>query len=331
MEASGMKTAELNGMTEIHERATEGTRSPGRLSRWLIAAGCCVALLGLGVLAVGWMGAERAIHQPQRRGLKTLADFPELARHAEHVVFPTKTGVRLAGTLFHGGDGATVIVSHGNAGDQRQMLAFAEFLNAAGFSVLTYDMRDRGESQALSPGAATTFGALEHKDLISAVDYLVARQDAGSAKIGALGTSLGGSTTLLAAAEDPRIAAVVDDSGFSSVQDAVATNFERVVHLPAFPFAPLTIGIASLRTGIDVEKIRPVDVVASISPRPVLMIHCDEDRVIPIEHSQRLFAAAHQPKQLWTIPGGSHALGHIVATEEYERRVIEFFRNALLH
>src|ERR1035441_4878208 len=103
-----------------------------------------------------------------------------------------------------------IVLSHGYGDNQAQMLPYAEFLHRAGYSVFTYDMRNRGRSG----GEAVTLGALEYLDLISAVAYLTTRADVDPDRIGALGLSLGGSTTLLAAASDPRIKAVVDDSGF---------------------------------------------------------------------------------------------------------------------
>ena len=90
-------------------------------------------------------------------------------------------------------------------------MPFAHFLHQAGFTVLTYNMRSRGGSG----GAAVSFGALEQTDLVSAVDFLDQQPETMGQPIGAWGISLGGATSILAAAQDARIQAVVDDSGFS--------------------------------------------------------------------------------------------------------------------
>ena len=74
--------------------------------------------------------------------------------------------------------------------------------------------RTASDNQVQMLQYAVTLGALEQLDLMSAVDYVTGRIDVDPAGIGALGVSLGGSTTLLAAASDPRMKAVVDDSGF---------------------------------------------------------------------------------------------------------------------
>jgi fermentation-respiration switch protein FrsA (DUF1100 family) len=87
--------------------------------------------------------------------------------------------------------------------------------------------------------------------------------------------------------------------------------------------------IVGWRTGIDATRIRPVDVVARIAPRPLLIIHCMGDRVVPPVNSERNFQAAGEPKSIWRIPTGGHIAGHVVARQEYERRVIEFFDQSL--
>ena len=86
--------------------------------------------------------------------------------------FPSRTGIRMAASFFPGARRETIVLSHGYGDNRLQMLPWVEFLHGDGYSVLTYDMRDRGESG----GDAVTIGALEPTDLISALDYLDARR-----------------------------------------------------------------------------------------------------------------------------------------------------------
>jgi fermentation-respiration switch protein FrsA (DUF1100 family) len=51
----------------------------------------------------------------------------------------------------------------------------------------------------------------------------------------------------------------------------------------------------------------PVEVVARISPIPLLLVHGDRDHYFPLEHPQALFAAAREPKDLWLVEGFGHA------------------------
>jgi fermentation-respiration switch protein FrsA (DUF1100 family) len=280
-----------------------------------------LALVVLGV--VGWIGSERAIHPKAASYQWSLADYPDL--HPQTVSFLSRTGVTIVGSFFPGERRETIVLSHGYGDNRKQMTPWAEFLHRHGYTVLTYDMRDRGDSG----GDAVTLGALEKKDLMSAVDYLTTRPDVNPDRIGALGLSLGASTTILAAAEDPRIRAVVEDSGFSDAPNVIDTSFEHFIGLPAFPFAPITIAIAARRVGQDINSVRPMDEIARISPRPLLVIHCKGDKVVPPDNSERNFKAAGEPKEIWWLPGGGHIKGHTIAPEEYERRVDEFFDRAL--
>ncbi|MDP9375112.1 MAG: S9 family peptidase [Chloroflexota bacterium] len=100
-------------------------------------------------------------------------------------------------------------------------------------------------------------------------------------RLGALGVSLGGAVTVLAAARDPRLKAVVDDCGFGDVASATATAYEHFIGLPAFPFAPISVRISEWRTGQRVSAARPIDVVGRLGPRPLLIIHGLADRQVP--------------------------------------------------
>jgi dipeptidyl aminopeptidase/acylaminoacyl peptidase len=297
---------------------------PHPLARALRLTALASSLVALSVVGgIGWVGSERALRRPNRTFSWQLADYPHL--HPEVVGIAGYGGTRLSGTFFAGRSRATIILSHGYGAHQGEMIPWADFLVRAGYSVFTYDMRARGGSG----GDAITLGALEQHDLIAIVDHLVGRPDVDPARLGALGLSLGGAVTLMAAARDRRIGAVVDDCGFSDVGRAIGTAYERFIGLPAFPFAPLSVLIGEIRTGLRLSQSRPMDVVARIAPRPLLIIHGAEDREIPVAHSRRNHAAANAPKELWIVPGASHGQSREVAGPEYERRVVAFFRQHL--
>src|SRR5580704_6491307 len=229
-------------------------------------------LLLLGAFGViGWFASERALHPAYPRYKWTLATYPDL--HPEPIHVPAAGGILIEGRWFSGDLPSLVILASGYGDTQDQMLPFAEFLHQAGFGVVTYNSRAR----VPSGGAYVTLGAWEQMDLLSVVGYVVQRGERNASRIGVLGISMGGATAILGAAKDKRISAVVDDSGFSDAPRVIAASFEHFIHLPAFPFAPLTIAIADWRAGIDVNRVRPMDVIGEISPRPVLIIHETDD------------------------------------------------------
>ena len=297
------------------------SRALGRAIRLATVASSLVAVALVG--GISWVGSERAIHRPARTFAWQLADYPAL--RPEAVVVTGHNGITLAGTFFPGSSAATIILSHGYGTNQIEMLPWADFLVRAGYSVFTYDMRARGASG----GDAITLGALEQHDLIAILDYLTGRPDVDPARIGALGLSLGGAVSIMAAARDGRIKAIVDDSGFSDVDSAIGTAYEQFIGLPAFPFAPLSVRIGELRTGQRLGQSRPVDVIGQLAPRPILIIHGGDDREVPPAHSERNHAAARDPKELWIVPNARHAQSRATATAEYERRVVAFFHQHL--
>lgn len=292
-----------------------------RITLWCVAGLVLLCLASLG--AIGWVGSERALHPDYRRYQWSLATFPDL--EPEHIQVRSVDDVLLDGRFFRGADSSLVILASGYGDTQDQMLSIAEFLHRAGFNVLTYNSRAR----VPSGGKYVTLGVLEQKDVVSVVNYATGRSDVDANRIGILGISMGGASAILAAAKDKRIRAVVDDSGFSDATRVIAASFEHFVHLPAFPFAPITVAIADLRAGIDVTRVRPMDVIAEISPRPLLIIHEQGDSVVPVDNSLRNFAAAQQPKQLWLVPGSAHGDAQITAKSQYQSRVTNFFEAAL--
>jgi fermentation-respiration switch protein FrsA (DUF1100 family) len=280
-----------------------------------------LSLLAFG--AIGWVGSERALHPAYRKYDWTLATYPDLRPEPIHV--RTADNIILEGRFFPGDRKSLVILASGYGDTQDQMLSIGEFLHQAGFSVLTYNSRAR----APSGGEYVTLGVWEQGDLLSVVDYAAGRNDVDSSRIGVLGISMGASVAILSAAKDKRIGAVVDDSGFSDAPSVVAAGFEHFIHLPAFPFAPLTVAIADYRAGIDVNSVQPMAVISQISPRPLLIIHDTGDLVVPTDNSRRNFAAAREPKELWLVQAAGHARAHTVAKPEYEKRVTAFFNSAI--
>ena len=79
--------------------------------------------------------------------------------------------------------------------------------------------------------------------------------------------------------------------------------------------------LAVLRMG-GLGEPAPIDVVADISPRPLLLMHGSEDRAIPDAHSRELYAQAGEPRQLWIAEGARHAMLYNSHPEEWRRRVL---------
>ncbi len=98
----------------------------------------------------------------------------------------------------------------------------------------------------------------------------------------------------------------------------------------AGPVASCTQWWAERIAGFPASIVAPAEAVPRLSPRPLLIIHGEEDTHTPLLHARALYAAAAEPRDLWLVPNAGHVRCHDAATEEYERRVGTFFRAALL-
>lgn len=240
------------------------------------------------------------------------------------VVFQSSDGTMLAG--WYGapaGIAATIILCHGVPGDKRDMAGLAAALMDAGFGVLAFDFRGWGESGRTS----ITLGHREVEDVIAAVKFAEHQAEART-HIGVVGLSMGASTAIVAAAKIPAIEAVVADSGYARLDQTV----ERVTRRFLGPLGSL----AARRFRESSERligaplaVAPIDAIAGISPRPVLIIHGNRDRVTSVGDAYALYDACGNPKTLWIIEGAAHARTRRVGPEEYDRRIIGFFSRHL--
>jgi fermentation-respiration switch protein FrsA (DUF1100 family) len=165
-------------------------------------------------------------------------------------------------------------------------------------------------------------------DIEAAVAFV--RQTAGpDSPIAAFGHSMGAATVLLATAAIPEIDAVIAESAFTSVEDNVSDSVQVLTGLPAFPFAPMVVFFGQREAGVDISAVRPVDVIASISPRAVLLIHGETDATILVRNTYALYEAAKEPKELYILPGVGHGGFLQSQPEEYPQRILAFLEKYL--
>jgi len=275
-----------------------------------------IGLLGLGLICGTGVVAYVVLHPPTLTTRQTPLDPPALAY--TDVSFTTSDGLLLRGWHLPGENGATVILVHGFARDRSELLPEARWLVKQGYSALLFDSR----SQGASGGAHISLGYLERMDIRAAVDFVLQRSP--GERIGVMGYSMGAVAAIQAAAEDPRIRAVVAVSPFATLREAVN---HRLAHLR--PLAPLIIWWGERMSGLRLDDLRPVDVVAALAPRPILIMQAGDDKMVPPESGQRLYKAAARPKELWSVPGVAHVDFRQAVPEAYQRRTIDFFKRYL--
>jgi fermentation-respiration switch protein FrsA (DUF1100 family) len=239
----------------------------------------------------------------------------------EDVGIRTADGLSLVGWYVRGTNGAAIIAQHGYKADRGEMLNEAQMLWRRGFGVLITSLR----AHDLSDGELITFGRHELGDLAAWYRWLRSRSDIDPARIGVLGNSLGGTLAIQFAAAEPGIAAVAANSAFSSLEDTIETSVRFFTGLPPFPFATLIRFFAERKAGFRASDVDATRVIATVSPRPVLLMQGGRDVVISKASGQRLFDAAREPKELWFEPKVGHVAFDGVLPNDYDRRVGGFF------
>ncbi len=267
----------------------------------------------------------RALNGPRRRDWRDGYTFTpwELGVDFAPVDFVAEDGVTLRGWwLPRAGTDRVVIASTGHRGLKTDLLGIGSGLWRAGNNVLLYDFRGCGESDLVP----LSVGFHEQRDLRAAVRY--ARARVAGARLGLMGYSMGAALSLLVAAEDDGILAVVADSAFATLSDVVAAAYGRR-RLPASPLIGLSDRYNGWRYGYRYGALRPIDAVGQLAPRPLLIIHGSQDNVTPVEHAHRLYAAAGEPKELWIAKGVQHCGAYFFDREHYVARIAAFFAHAL--
>jgi fermentation-respiration switch protein FrsA (DUF1100 family) len=278
-----------------------------------------LAAVGLAV-GVSWRHADAFLHPRRHLPVETPADRGLVYRD---VSFSSADGLTLQGWYIPSKNGSAIIAGHGIGASR--LLDPVEVLARQGYGVLTFDWRAHGHSQ----GDLCTFGYHEVRDVEGALAWLQAQPDVDPARIGILGESMGAVTAIRAAARLPAIQAVVADSPYPDLEEAIG-RFWGSSGLPAFPFVQLMIALGERQTGLHLDLMDPLADVAHISPRPILILAGGLDPITGPDAGQRYYAAAGDPKELWFDPNLGHVSFLKSYPDEYEQRVVGFFDAALL-
>lgn len=306
------------------ERAIPVRRRRRRLLWRVVLVLATVAVLGvMGIsVYVGWN-----LSHLERRPVDRNPSEYGLAY--ESVEFTSTDGVTLRGWFMSADSSNTIVFVHGFRSNRLApslpALELARSFVENGFNVLMFDLRNSGESD----GDVTTLGYHEVKDVYGAVTWLREERFAFAEQIGLIGFSMGATTSIMAAANEPAIKAVVADSPFSDLRTYLKSNMPFWTGLPNIPFTWTIMAVLPPLIGLDVEAVSPRAVMPHLE-QPVLLIHSDGDEAIPVIESE-ILAEAGRPDRtsLWVVPSTMHVGARQADPVVYDARVIEFFRDAM--
>jgi fermentation-respiration switch protein FrsA (DUF1100 family) len=199
----------------------------------------------------------------------------------------------------------------------------AEKISPHGFAVLIFNFRGAGASGGNLDMPGWT------RDLKAVIDYLCALPQVDNSYLALLGFSGGAAVSVYVAAQDKRVSSVIacacpaefeladlGDSPQSLVDHFRSIGVIRDDDFPPYPREWLN----------GFGLVRPIDYIARISPRPLLLVHGSLDEVVNVSQAHRLYARAGEPKQLAVVEGAGHRLRH---SEEAMDIVIDWLKTRL--
>lgn len=180
-------------------------------------------------------------------------------------------------------DAEVLLYFHGNTGNldvyNREINRYWTY----GYDVFSFDYRGYGKSE----GSPTWEGVAE--DGLAAVEYVEDATGESAADLPFLGLSLGGSVATRTSSVMPP-SVLITESMFAAGQELIDDGS----------------GLA-LPPGWLLEDEWDNRVAMAEVHVPVLIMHGEADDFIQVDHAHEVYAAANDPKLLWTVPGADHS------------------------
>jgi dipeptidyl aminopeptidase/acylaminoacyl peptidase len=170
----------------------------------------------------------------------------------------------------------------------------AERFCAAGFITLIFNFR----------GTHGTEGNLDMlgwtRDLEAAIDYLAGLNEVDKSHLCLLGSSAGAAVSVYVAANAPRVSALITlacpaEFDFMTDKNRATATIDHFRSIGVIRDAGFPPSVDNWLAGFS--QVAPVKWIDKISPRPLLLIHGDQDDLVPVKHARRLFEKAREPKK----------------------------------
>jgi pimeloyl-ACP methyl ester carboxylesterase len=290
-----------------------------RLAAW--AGGTFLIVFGLLYGAVSLFTADR-LTRPTNRPAPI--DPRSWNADAQPWASRTSDGITLRGWYLPTSDQRHLIVLvHGMWSSWIEMASLGRDLHAHGFDVLLFDLRGHGESDP----SRLYLGRRERAD-IRAVMSWAQSQGFTYDRIGWLGYSMGGSTVLMEAARNPRIQVAVLDSPYGDLPKLLNKQLSKHSGLPSW-FNPGILLAARWIYGVRTDDLVPTRFARAWGGRPLLVIHGEDDTIVPLNQARELARAAGSSCLTRTMPGVDHVKAYETDPAGYVQVVGTFFSEHL--
>ncbi len=222
-------------------------------------------------------------------------------------------GLRIAGQLYLPGGKSpypTVCVCHGipakspTPGDKGYPL-LAERICRQGFAVFIFNFRGTGDSS----GNLDILGWT--RDLKAAIDYLCTLPEVDRSHLSLLGFSAGATISVYVAAQDKRVSSIIAcacpaEFTFLAEVDEPQSVIDHFRNIGAIRDEDFPNSAEEWLNGF--RLMRSTEYVAEVAPRPLLLMHGNQDETVDVSHVYKLYDRAKEPKQIIIIDGAEHVL-----------------------
>ena len=245
----------------------------------------------------------------------------------KEIRFPTKNNCQLYGWWIPAQNTSsnpvsTLILVHGWGRNLERMMTYIQKLHSKHYNLLVFDLRNHGSSDPDKYPNLLKFS----EDIRAAVDFVVTQDSVEPGLIGVLGLSIGGAAAIHAAAFDQRIKSIITIGALAHPVDVMKLEFQKW-HIPYFPLVWLFFKYLQFKIGINFEHIAPVNNIKNTKAK-ILLIHGDQDTVVPIEQGEKLENAGNpETTRLWVIPGKGHSDCHY--HQEFWQKVESFLQETI--
>ncbi|MCD2256148.1 alpha/beta hydrolase [Agrilactobacillus fermenti] len=212
------------------------------------------------------------------------------------------------------------IISHGYKGSAPSMAASAKLFYDDGYSVVLPDNRSHG----LSAGKYINFGWLDRLDYLDWIQKVIAYMGT-DVQIVLYGVSMGGATVMMLSGDElpVQVKAIVEDCGYSSIEEELAYQLKETFKLPKFPLIPVVSQINKVALGFSLKGSSAIEQLKK-NTTPIFFIHGEKDTYVPTYMCFDNYQATTAPKDIWIVPNATHAASYWAAPEEYTFQVKHF-------
>lgn len=244
----------------------------------------------------------------------------------EDVEITSKDGLKLYGRYYEVQKGAPIqLMFHGYGSPAiRDFCGGLPLALESGHNALVVDQRAHGKSE----GRCATFGIKEREDCLCWIDYVLKRFGKDT-KIVLVGVSMGAATVLMVSEMNlpDNVKAIAADCPYSSPRSIIEKVISEM-HVPVgIGYFMVSLG-ARIFGGFNPDACSATEALKH-AKTPVLLIHGEDDRLVPCEMSREMFKACASKKVLLTVPDAGHGLSYLIDEEKYKETVKAFVEECL--